>query len=145
MAVMRLLRAAALIAFVQGAGHALAVATWAPKRGPREVAVVEAMKSQDFVFQGLARSYWDFFFGYGLFAAFNCLVEAVLFWQLAALIGKAPAQGRSILVLFLAANLVYAGLSLRYFFFTPMVLDVAIASCLGLALVQPWPPLPHEV
>lgn len=128
------LRVASIVALLQGAGHALAIVTWAPKRGHDEVAVLEAMTSHAFVFQGFTRSYWDFFFGYGLLVAFTCFVEAGLFWQLAALVTSHTVHVRSIVVLFLFANVVYACLSWRYFFFTPMILDLIIAVCLTLAL-----------
>jgi len=47
------------------------------------VAVIEAMPSNRFDFASATRSYWDFYFGYGIQAAARCLVEAALFWQLA--------------------------------------------------------------
>jgi hypothetical protein len=131
---MMFLRIASALAAVQGLGHAIAVLRWAPSRGPEETAVVHAMKSQSFVFQGLARTYWDFFFGYGLLTAFNCVVEATVLWQVARLATRGAPGGRAIVVAFLLANLVHALLSSRYFFFTPVIFDVAIAVCLVAAL-----------
>jgi hypothetical protein len=43
-------------------------------------------------------------------------------------------RGTPIVVLFVFANVVHALLCWRYFFLTPMILDVAIALCLGLAV-----------
>ena len=53
------------------------------------------MKSQRFHFAPATapRSYWDSYFGYGLFASFNCLVEAVLFWQLYFTTSNVPETG----------------------------------------------------
>src|SRR5262249_55986597 len=96
-----------------------------------EVDVISAMRAHAFPFQGFSRSYWDFFVGYGLFAAFTCLVEAVLFWQLAAVGGE---RASTVIALFALANIVYAALCWRFFFITPLVFDVAISVSLGLEL-----------
>jgi hypothetical protein len=131
---MMFLRIASALAAVQGFGHAIAVVRWLPSRGAQETAVVFAMKSESFVFQGLARSYWDFFFGYGLLTAFSCVVEAAVLWQVAALARSGVHGCRAIVVVFLIAVVVHAFLSGRYFFFTPVIFDVAIAVCLMAAL-----------
>jgi hypothetical protein len=129
------LRIAAGLALVQGVGHAAAVVRWAPVRGAREAAVVDAMKSQSFAFQGLVRSYWDFFFGYGLVTAFNCLVEAAVLWQVSRLVNLSDRSATTMMVaIFLIANLTHGYLSWRYFFFTPVIFDGAIVLCLMAAL-----------
>jgi hypothetical protein len=129
-----LLRIASSLAAVQGLGHATAVVRWSPSRGPHETGVIEAMKSQHFVFQGLDRTYWDFFFGYGLLTAFNCVVEAAVLWQLARFATAGAPGGRAIVGTFLIASIIHAFLSWRYFFFTPVIFDAAIAVCLAAAL-----------
>ena len=122
------LRIAAGLSLLQGVGHAAAVVRWAPMRGAREAAVVDAMKSQFFVFQSLVRSYWDFFFGYGLLTAFNCLVEAALLWQVSRLASSSDPPAMTMMVaIFLIANLTHGYLDWRYFFFTPVIFDGAIA------------------
>jgi hypothetical protein len=131
-----LLRLASVAALIQGAAHTLLVVFGAPTHGPTELAVVEAMKAHHFNFLGSARSYWDFYFGYALFAAFNCAVEAVLFWQLARIGGEQAPLVKPVIALFVLANLGYAVLAWKYFFITPIVPDIAIAICLGLALVS---------
>ncbi len=87
------LRIAAVVSCLQCAGHAF-------------------LKLHRFAFQGFTRSYWDFYVGYGLFAAVNSLIEAVLFWILAGM--HARVRATAIVVLFLAANVVYIVLSLQY-------------------------------
>jgi len=128
-----LLRVAAILALLQFIAHTSLVISAHPTHGPEEVALVAAMKSQRFHFRlaPAPRSYWNFYFGYGLFASFNCLVEAVLFWQLVGLARTAPSRVRPIAGLFCGANLVYAALVWRFFFLVPLVPDVAIALCLG--------------
>src|SRR5213593_3211603 len=95
-----LLRIASVVALVQFAAHTLLFVFSSPKHGPEESAVVEAMKAHRFNFIGSMRSYWDFYFGYGLEAAFFCLLEAVLFWQLGTIAKTAPLVIRPIVVLF---------------------------------------------
>lgn len=129
-----ILRIASLLALLQWAAHTSLFVRAIPRHGPEEIAVIETMKSHHFDFVGASRSYWDFYFGYGLFAAFFCLVEAVLFWQLAGATSAARPLVRSIVVLFLVFNIGHALLSARYFFVTPIVPDVLIAGCLTIAV-----------
>ena len=129
------LRVAALVAALQFFGHAALFLRSRPTHGDAEVAVVETMKAHRFDFGGSMRSYWDMYFGYGIEAAFVCLVEAILFWLLATAGGSASAIVRPIIVLFLVANVAHALLVTRYFFFVPLVPDVLIALLLAWALV----------
>jgi len=130
-----LLRVAALLALVQCLGHASLFLSYVPKHGADEVAVVEAMRSHFFSFSGHLHSYWDMYYGYGLMAVLNCLIEAVLFWQLAGIAKTAPRSVVPVAALFLLANLAYAGLVWTYFFPLPLYFDLAIAICLGLVLI----------
>jgi hypothetical protein len=129
----KFLRAASAVAAVQFLAHALMFALYKPVHGPEETAVVESMKSHVFIFGGFHRSYWDMYFGYGLLGALNCLVEAVCFWQLAAIARGEVSIVRPMAILFIVANGVHALLCLRYFFLTPVVPDVVVIVCLGVA------------
>lgn len=129
-----LLRIAAILALLQFCAHTMLFVTYAPKHGAEEINVVQAMQSHYFSFSGSLRSYWDFYFGYGLFSAFNCLIEAVLFWQLATIAGNVPRAVRPVTTLFLLANLGYVALVWKYFFPLPSYFDLAIALVLGLAI-----------
>ena len=131
-----LLRVGSVTALLQGIAHTAMFVSAAPRHGARELAVLEAMKAQRFDFLGSLRSYWDFYFGYGLFAAFNCFIEAVLFWQLARIAVSQPSLVRPIVALFCVANLGYACLAGTYFFITPIVPDVALAVWLALAFLS---------
>lgn len=131
-----LLRSASIFAFVQWVAHTALFLSAAPKHGAEETAVIATMQSHHFDFAGFSRSYWDFYYGYGLMAAFVVLVEAVLFWQLAGAASTARPLVRSIAVLFLAYNVGHALLAGRYFFITPIVPDVLIIACLATAVVQ---------
>jgi len=130
-----LLRITSVLSFVQFCAHTAMFVTYRPVHGAEEVAVVEAMRTHVFKFGGAAHSYWELYFGYGLMSAANCLVEAVLFWQLAGLARKSPALIRPIAALFLLANVGYAILVRVYFFPLPGYFDLAIAALLGAAIV----------
>jgi hypothetical protein len=131
-----LLRVAAIVALLQFTAHGAVFVRAKPTHGESEIAVVRAMKDHQFDFGGSKRSYWDMYFGYGLEAAFICLVEAILFWQLAASAAVAPAMVKPIVVLFLSANVGHAFLVTRYFFLVPLVPDVLISSLLAWALIR---------
>jgi len=127
-----LFRIVAVVAVLQFVGHGTMFVRARPTHGPTEIAVVDAMRSHAFKFASAPRSYWEMYFGYGLEAAFVCLVEAVLFWQLAGAVSLAPALVRSVALLFAAANVAHIAMLARYFAFPlPMAFDALIA--LGLA------------
>ncbi len=130
---MLLLKVAAVLALLQGIAHATLIVFASPKHGPEEVAVIETMKSRRFDFLGAQRSYWDFYFGYALIAAIICVVEAVLFWQVAGLGVDAIRLVASVLV---AYNLAHAVLAWRYFFITPIIADLLISGCLVAAILR---------
>jgi hypothetical protein len=124
-----LLRIVSVVALLQFVGHGTMFVRARPTHGPDEVAVVDAMRSHAFTFALAPHTYWDMYFGYGLEAAFVCLVEAVLFWLLA---GAAPGNGplvRSVAALFVIANVVHIVMLVRYFAFpVPIVFDGLIAA-----------------
>lgn len=134
-----LLRIASVIALLQFAAHTMLFLTYTPSHGPEELAVLEAMRSHAFAFKGSLHSYWDFYFGYGLMSALTVLIEAVLFWQLASLARTDAARIRPIVALFCVANVGFAALCLKYFFITPVVPDLLLAVCLGLAFISTGP------
>jgi hypothetical protein len=129
-----LLRIVSVAALLQFIGHG-ALFVWArPTHGPEEVAVVTAMRAHAFTFALAPRTYWDMYFGYGLEAAFVCLVEAALFWLLA----RAPAGNgglvRSVASLFAIANGAHIVMLVRYFTFPlPIVFDAIIGMGLVVA------------
>ncbi|MBI3651574.1 MAG: hypothetical protein HY231_11210 [Acidobacteria bacterium] len=130
-----LLRIASVLAFLQLLAHTFLFLRASPSHGVEEVAVVEAMKTHYFNFGGFTRSYWDFYFGYGIFAAFNVFIEGVLFWQLATVAKTEPSRIKPMAALFCFANIVYALLCLKFFFIIPVVPDVALAIILALAYI----------
>jgi hypothetical protein len=131
-----LLRAASVIALVQGAAHLLAMLRYAPHRGPAETMVVNAMRDNFFHFGGpFAHSFWEMYFGYALMVAANCFVEAALLWIVSGWDALQEMQ-RPLLWLVLVANLIHGALVLRYFFLTPLFMDSLIVLCMIAILVM---------
>src|SRR5438045_8081996 len=103
-----MLRIAAVVAMLQFLGHSALFMRAKTTHGSAEVAVVESMNAHRFNFGSSMRSYWDMYFGYGIQAAFVCLIEAILFWQLAGIAKTAPTMTSPIIVLYLIANVAHA-------------------------------------
>ncbi len=124
-----LLRVVSAVALLQFIGHGTLFVRARPTHGADEVAVVHAMRSHAFRFGLAPRTYWDMYFGYGLEAAFVCLVEAVLFWLLAGATTGNGALIGAIAGLFAAANALHIVMLVRYFAFPlPAVFDALIAA-----------------
>jgi hypothetical protein len=132
MRVARVFRVAAVVAAVQGAGHAALILMQRPTHGPSEAALVSAMQSEAFWFGGVLRTYWGFYIGYAMMAALTCEFEALLLWRIASL-AETPSVTAVVASTFLAFNLVHATIAIRYFFYLPVVFDTVLAGLLATA------------
>src|ERR1700681_1769248 len=128
------LRVAAGLALLHGVMHTIGGVFGSVAPGPQEIAVT-AMKANRFVAMGASRTYWDYFFGYGLFVTVSFAVQAVVFWQLGELATTHAALTRPMVAAFFVAYLATSVVSGRYFFSAPMVMELMIAACLGVAFV----------
>jgi hypothetical protein len=129
------MRVASILSFVFAAGHSFGgTQSWSPAG---ETDVLRAMRSCSFDTAGFSRTYWDFYFGFGLIISLSLIVQASVLWQLPALSKAQPALVRPIVIVFIAASLVSAGLSWMYLFATPAVFAVLIAVSLSLAPTAP--------
>jgi len=128
-----LLRIAAAIDLLYFAAHT-AGAPWTPARAPAELAVLEAMRTHGFQAEGFARTYWDFYFGFGVAISGFLLVQAVALWQLASLARSDAARLRSVVTSFLVAFVFNAVVAWKYFFPLPALMAGVIAVCLALAV-----------
>jgi hypothetical protein len=129
-----LLRIAAVIAWVQGFAHGALIVTYVPMHGPAETTVVEAMRNSYFHFGGpWMHSYWELYFGYAMLAVLVCWMEGALLWMAGAWPNEAK---RQVTWLVIAWNLVHAAVIARYFFFTPLYVDVVVIVFLVAALVK---------
>lgn len=117
-------------AIVQGIAHGTLVATYRPKHGAEEAAVVDAMRAHHFNFGGAPRSYWDFYVGYAIMAVAACFAEAAVLAQGAFADDASGKTATGIAATFAVFNLVHAAIATRFFFPLPGIFDASIAALL---------------
>jgi len=130
-----LIRISSVLYFFLMAGHTSAY-PWASTQDPREVNLVDSMKSLDFTFAGERSSYWNLYFGWGVLVAVLLLTSALLLWFLSDLVGLAPRRIGLIAGLMSASALVGAYLSFKYFYIPPFVFFLIICLVLLTVAVQ---------
>lgn len=101
--------------------------------------VVNGMRSVTFDVQGLNRSYWDFFTGFGLFVSVFLVFAAILAWQFGAMsperLSAIPVERWSFAICFVFI----AALTWRYFFIAPGVFATLVAlGLIGAAWFGGW-------
>ena len=105
------------------------------KPAPGVAATTEAvMNANQFVVFGVTRTYFDFLRGMGLGVTIFLTAEAIVFWQLSTLAKTDAARLRPVLATFMVAYLVFAANSFTYFFLFPVIVEIVIAACLGMAI-----------
>jgi hypothetical protein len=132
------LRIAAVLTFIHAVLHTIGGVFGKVGPGPAAIAV-EAMKTNQFLLMGNMRSFWDFYHGMGLAATISLTAEAVLFWQLGTLAKREARRLRPIMATFLIAYTALTVNSNTYFFVGPVIVEILIAACLGLAIVAAKP------
>jgi len=130
-----LLRAASILTLIHALLHHFGGLTRPPSHGQGEVAVRTTMKSFQMDMMGSLCSYWDFYFGFGVFVTVSLLLLAVLLWQLAALAKSEPAKVRPFMMTLFVGFVTYVIVSWKYFFIAPLVTEAIIALLIGLAYV----------
>jgi len=128
------LRIAAVLTFIHAVLHTVGGVFGRIDPGPATVAV-QAMKINQFLLMGHLRSFWDFNRGLGLGLTIFLTSESIVFWLLASLAKTEAARIRPILITFAVAYSVFAVNSYTYFFIGPVIAEILIAACLGMAIV----------
>jgi hypothetical protein len=128
-----LLRIASLLTLLHALLNTFAGLLSGTSKNQEEVNLLNAMKALQFDAMGSLRTYWDFYFGYGLFLTLNLLLISALLWQLASLVKTEPAIARPFIGSLGIAFLAFAVLSGLYFFIAPLILEILVAVLLGLA------------
>ena len=128
------LRIASVLTFIHAALHTIGGVFGEAAPGAQQAAVT-AMQINQFQVMGVTRTFWDFYMGLGLAGSVSMTVEAVVFWQLGSLAKTDALRLRPILATFLIGFLGVAVVSYRYFFVAPVITEILIALCLGLAIV----------
>jgi hypothetical protein len=128
------LRIASVLTLVHAVLHTIGGVFGGAAPGAQQAAVT-AMQINQFQVMGVTRTFWDFYMGLGLAGSVSMTVEAVVFWQLGSLAKTDALRLRPILATFLIGFLGVAVVSYRYFFVAPVITEILIALCLGLAIV----------
>ena len=95
--------------------------------------IIVALRSTHFEVQGLNRTYWDFYVGFGLFVTVLLLFTAILTWQLGGLPKDHLSEMRLVAWSLAACFVVVTFLSWKYFFIVPVIFSGVVAICLILA------------
>ena len=95
--------------------------------------IIAALRSTHFEVQGLNRTYWDFYVGFGLFVTILLLFTAILTWQLGGLPKDHLSEMRLVAWSLAACFVVVTFLSWKYFFIVPVIFSGVVAICLILA------------
>ncbi|MGA2879742.1 MAG: hypothetical protein ABSG13_12400 [Bryobacteraceae bacterium] len=127
------LRVAAVVTFLHAVAHTIGAVFGDPDPGPAATAV-QAMRANQFVVMGHLRSYWDFYRALGLGVTIFLTAEAIVFWQLSSLAKTDAWRLRPILATFLVAYAALAVMSEVYLFVVPVIGEILIVACLGMAI-----------
>jgi len=131
-----LLRTASILTLIHALLHQFGGMSQPPSHGQAEVELRSAMQSFHMDVMGSIRSYWDFYFGFGVFLTVTLLVLAVLLWQLATLTKSEPAKARPLIASLFVGFIAYVVVSWRYMFIAPLVTEAIIALLIGLAYIS---------
>jgi hypothetical protein len=123
-----LLRIASGISVLFAAGHTLGGRKeWSPMG---ETDVLKAMRTVRFDVMGVSRTYLDFYLGFGFCLSVFLLLQAILLWQLAALVKVAPLQVRGMVASFAVASLAAGVISWKFILPVPAVFSAVLTVCL---------------
>jgi hypothetical protein len=129
-----ILRIASILTFIHAVLHTVGGVFGKAGPGPAAIAVA-AMRSNQFLLMGHMRTFWDFYRGLGLGVTIALTAEAVLFWQLGSLAKANPCRLRPIVTTFFIAYSILSVNSYVYFFLGPVIAEILIAGCLGMAII----------
>ena len=130
-----LIRTSSVLVVLLMFGHTSAY-PWNSTQVPQETQLGDLMKSVDFVFLGEHSTYWNLYFGWGVWMAVSLLTLAIILWLLSDLARLAPRRLGVIIGIISASCLVGAYLSFRFFYIPPVIFYSVICVLLAAATVQ---------
>lgn len=128
------LRIASVLTLIHSALHTIGGVFGKPVPGVAATTLA-TMRANAFEVMGVSRTYADFLRGMGLAVTVFLTVEAIVFWQLGTLAKTDALRLRPILASFLVAYLAMAANAYTYIFLGPVIAEILIAACLGMAIV----------
>lgn len=127
-----LLRSAAVVYALFALGHTMGAMFGDTHRGARQTEVFTAMRNYTFDVQGVTRSYWDFYRGFGFMVSVLLAFTAVLCWVLADMSRTHPREARRVVAIVTVAMAFTTWFSFADFFAAPMVFSaVAMLILVG--------------
>ncbi|MCC6630895.1 MAG: hypothetical protein IT482_02380 [Gammaproteobacteria bacterium] len=119
------LRLASALAVVHAVMHQIGMMQ--TPTDPTEAALTSSMRSFEMNVMGSTRSYLDFYRGMGLFMTIMLLCFAVVLWQISSTQKQNREATRPLLLTIGLAFLVFAAISIKYFFIAPVAMELLIA------------------
>ena len=126
-----LYRIASVLLVLFGLGHQLGFRRVDPRWGVDSA--IGALKATQFQVQGMTRTYWDFFSGFGFFVTVLLFFAAILAFQLGGLSKETLRSLGIVRWAFALSFVVITLLTWRYFFIAPLVFSSLVALCLLMA------------
>jgi len=130
-----LLRISSILSLLFWAGHTLG-RPWTPAKAADAQAVVQSMKALSFDAMGSSRSYWDFYYGFGVSISVYMLAQALVLWLMASMARTDAARLRPLIAVFALTHIVNAFIVGKYFFILPLIFSLVIALCLILTFAS---------
>ncbi len=127
-----LLRIASIFALLFAAGHT-AGAPWTPAKGLTEMGFISVMKSLHFDVMGNSRTYFDFYYGFGVSISVYLIAQAIIIWQVGEIAKTTPAVARPIMLTLIASYVAVGVITVMYFFAAPIVFSAVICGLLAWA------------
>jgi hypothetical protein len=128
-----LFRLAAVVLLLQATGHTLGGVILYRAHTPAEADVISAMRASRIAVQGVTRSLWDFYYGFGLAVGLLTYVLAGVAWATGRLARRGETEIGPLTLFLLAGSLAQALLCVRYFFALPLILNLTAAILCGAA------------
>jgi hypothetical protein len=108
---------------------------WTPGKDPSAEHVVKQMRGVIFDAEGMRRTYWDFYVGFGLMIGAFLATQGATLWLLASC-ARRDARSATPLVVTVGLSVVLnAALAHRYFFTVPAVFSMLIGGCLAMTVI----------
>jgi hypothetical protein len=123
-----ILRAAAIIIFLHGIGHTMAVLTWKDDPDPKKMEVVRQMTENKFPFMGTSRSMGEYFEGFGIHGTLSLLLITLILWYASDVKEPNKNLNKKIILTVSIILLVWGIIELIYFF--PFAASFSLISSL---------------
>jgi hypothetical protein len=130
-----LLRIASIIALLFAIGHS-AGAPWTPAKGIAPAGLVMMMKQVHFDVMGTERSYFDFYFGFGVSISVYLIAQAIILWQAGDLAKSNAVAARPIMLTMLLSYIAVSVITVAYFFAAPIVLSALVCILIAWAWLK---------